>query len=390
MRMTNHELARARADLPGAGADWARLTAPENVTEVSHYEVPVDYGPLAHLSYGPVTALIGIQEPTRILVANRYDAAGARHQTTFDEVIDFGILEVFEPFAPQLARDNFVAALRQTLHQANLGKGKIKLAVEERTLPLVALRVIQDELPNAELIDAGSALARARMIKTEREVALLKRTAEVVNVAHKTLIELTRQAGKSEFELWAAMTKAMHEFVGGKLFISGEVVCGPRNKTVSPGGPIDYVARPGDAAELDISPRVNGYWADMANTMIVGAEPSAVQKKYARAARDSFYAGVAAARPGNTASAVFASVRDAYDKYGLQLGHYAGHGIGTTVNEAPWFVPSDETVLQPGMVVCIETGAYSEEAAGKCEKMMVIQPSGDPDIFPDFDWGTPL
>ena len=42
------------------------------------------------------------------------------------------------------------------------------------------------------------------------------------------------------------------------------------------------------------------------------------------------------------------------------------------------------------MVVCIETGAYSEEATGKCEKMMVIQSSGDPELFPDFAWGTPL
>jgi Xaa-Pro dipeptidase len=388
--MTNQELARARAELQAIGADWALLTTPENVTYVSHYEVPVEYGPLAQLNYGPVMALFGINEPTSVLMANRYYAEGARQQSTFDEVIGFGILEVFEPFAPQAARENFIAALRQILSQANLGKQKVKLAVEERTLPLVALRVIQDALPNVELVDASSALARARIVKTEREIALLKHSAEVVNIAHKTLIQLTRQAGKSEFELWAVITKAMHESVGGKLFVSGEVVCGSRNKSVSPGGPIDYVSQPGDVAELDISPRINGYWADMANTMIVGAEPTALQKKYARAARESFYAGVNMARPGNKANALFAAVRDAYDAYGLKLGHYAGHGIGTTVNEAPWFVPSDETVLQAGMVICIETGAYSEAATGKCEKMMVIQPSGDPDIFPDFEWGIPL
>ena len=388
--MTNHELARGRAELLATGADWALCTSPENVTYVSHCEVPVDYGPLATLTYGPVMALFGVQEPTSLLVANRYYADAARRQTTFDEVIDFGILEVFAPFAPQAARDNFVAALRQALRRADLGKRPIKLAIEERTLPLVALRVIQEELPHVELIDAGRALTQARMIKTEREVALLRRAAEVVNIAHKTLTEMTRQAGKSEFELWAGITQAMHEAVGSKLYIAGELVCGSRNKTVSPGGPFNYVTQPGDVAELDISPRIDGYWADMANTMIVGATPTDVQRKYARAARESFYAGVKLARPGNRAAEVFGAVRDAYDRYGLKLGHYAGHGIGTTVNEAPWFVPSDTTVLQPGMVVCIETGAYAEEATGKCEKMMVIQPSGDPDIFPDFAWGTPL
>jgi Xaa-Pro aminopeptidase len=387
--MTNDELGRARAELQPLGADWALLTSPENVTYVSHYEAPVEFGPLAQLNYGPVIALIGVKEPATFLLANRYYAGSARQQSDF-RVIDFGILEVFAPFAPQDGRNNLVAALRQLLQQALFGKSKVKVAIEERTLPLVAHRLIQESLPNVELLEAGEAMTRARMVKTEREVALLKSTAEVVNIAHKRLMALTRQAGKSEFELWAELTKAMHEHVGGKLFISGEVVCGPRNKVVSPGGPIDYVSKPGDVAELDISPRYQGYWADMANTMIVGAEPTAVQQVYARAARDSFYAGVKMARPGNKASDIFEAAQNAYTTYGLKLGHYAGHGIGATVNEAPWFVPSDPTILQAGMVVCIETGAYSEAATGKCEKMMVIQPSGDPDIFPDFEWGTPL
>jgi Xaa-Pro aminopeptidase len=108
---------------------------------------------------------------------------------------------------------------------------------------------------------------------------------------------------------------------------------------------------------------------------------------YARAARDSFYAGAEALRPGNRACDVYKAAARAYDKYGLKLGHYVGHGIGTTVNEAPWFVPSDETVIEPGMVVCIETGAYGEEATGKCEKMLIVRHDGGPEIFPDFEWG---
>ena len=386
----NDELARARAQLKTLGADWALLSSPENVTYVSHYEAPVEFGPLAHLNYGPVIALFGVDEPASLLVANQAYASAAKAQTTFNDVIGFGILEVFAPFNKQVSRDNFVAAVRQALRQSGIGQAKAKLAVEERTVPRIVLQLIQEELPNVELIEAGPAVARARMIKSAREVELLKHSAEVVNIAHKTLMRLTEQAGLTEFEIWSGLTQAMHEFVGGKFFIAGEVVCGPRNKSVSPGGPIAYVTKPGDVAELDISPRINGYWADMANTMIIGAAPTAVQKQYARAARESFYAGVSKARPGNKACDIFEAARSAYDKYGLKLGHYAGHGIGTTVNEAPWFVPSDETPLEAGMVICIETGCYSEEATGKCEKMMVIQPSGDPDIFPDFPWGTPL
>src|SRR4030095_10033770 len=119
--MVNEELARARAELKTLGVDWALLSSPENVTYVSHYEVPVEFGPLAQLRYGPVLGLVGVAEETSLLLANRYYAGAARQQTTFADVIDFGILEVFEPFAKQVPRENFVAALRQMLQQAGLG-----------------------------------------------------------------------------------------------------------------------------------------------------------------------------------------------------------------------------------------------------------------------------
>jgi Xaa-Pro aminopeptidase len=388
--MENQELERAREQLSVAGVDWALLSSAENVTYVSHYEVPIDFGPLAHLSYGPVLALFGIREPSSSLVANNYYAGAARKQTSFDEVFGFGILEVFEPYARQVARDNFVAAVRQALQEAGLSRGRPKLAVEEKTLPLAVARILAEEFPNVELVEAYPAVEMARKVKTQREIGLLKQVAEVVNVGQKEMLKQTRQAGKTEFELWSAATQAMHEVVGGKFFMSGELVCGPRNKTVAPGGPIQYVTQPGDLAEFDVSPRLNGYWADMANVMVIGAEPTQAQIKYARAARDSIYSAAAMLRPGRKASEVFEAAARAYDKYGLKLGHYVGHGIGTQVNETPWFVPSDDTVLEAGMVVCIETGAYGEEATGKCEKTFVIQESGEADIFPDFEWGIQI
>jgi Xaa-Pro aminopeptidase len=267
--MENQELERARVQLQRIGADWALLSSSENVTYVSHYEVPVEFGPLADLSYGPVMALFGVDEPSSCFIANGYYANAAKQQTTFDEVMDFSILEVFEPYNKQVPRDNFVATVRDAFQRTGLGSGKPKLAVEEKTLPLVVLRILMDEFPNVEIVEACHALEIARRTKTKREIELLKKVAEVVNVGHKELMKLTREAGKHEFELWAAVTQVMHEYVGGKLFLSGELVCGPRNKSVAPGGPIDYVTKPGDLVEYDVSPRLNGYWADMANVMVV-------------------------------------------------------------------------------------------------------------------------
>ncbi len=42
--MSNQELERARGELKALGADFALLSSGDNVTYVSHFEVPVDFG----------------------------------------------------------------------------------------------------------------------------------------------------------------------------------------------------------------------------------------------------------------------------------------------------------------------------------------------------------
>jgi len=388
--MANEELSRARMYLEELDVDWALLSSQENVTYVSHYEGPVDFGPMAHLNYGPVLALIDIRKDNSFLLANQYYSGEAKSQTALNEIISFDILEVFEPFKSQDRERNFKQACENLFKQVGLHRGNIKLGVEGRTLPMAVSKILTDGFPNLDLVEVEQALAKARRIKTKREIKLLKAAADITNIGHKELIKQTREAGKTEFELWSAVTQVMNEKAGRRLILTGELVTGPRNRYIAPGGPIEYLTKPGDLAEFDVSHRLNGYWADMANVMVIGAEPNQEQLKFARASRDSFYAGVNQLRPGKQAKEVFEACSIAYERYGLKLTHYAGHGIGTTVNESPWFVPTDDTKLVPGMVVCIETGAYAEEATGKNEKMLIVQESGDPEIFPDFEWGVPL
>jgi len=173
------------------------------------------------------------------------------------------------------------------------------------------------------------------------------------------------------------------------LYVAGELVTGERCREIAPGGPVGYVTRPGDLARLDVSPRINGYWGDLTNTLVIGGvEPTAKQRLYKTAARDAFDAAADALRPGRRASDAFAAAEAAFAGHGLQIAHYAGHQIGVTVNEAPWLIPTDETPIRAGMVFSIECGSY-EGAAGevgaRVEKSVIVAESG-PEIFPDFDW----
>jgi Xaa-Pro aminopeptidase len=70
------------------------------------------------------------------------------------------------------------------------------------------------------------------------------------------------------------------------------------------------------------------------------------------------------------------------------MSHYAGHQIGTAVNEPPRLLPYDQTVIEPGMVFAVEAGAYEGPAGtmgARAEKVALVTESG-PEILSGFDW----
>ena len=381
----NEELARTQVALKFLGVDWALLSSVENVSYVSHFAVPIDFGPQAAQRYAPLMALFGVNDSAAMLLVSDAYTADAKAASTFD-VISHSVFKLDEPVSP---KTNFLWSLREALHTAGLGHGK--LAVEERTLPVAVARLLEREFPGVELVDAETAMLTARACKTERELGLLRAAAEVNKVGHTELLRQCQQAGKSEFDMWSAVVNAMEEKAGHSLFVYGELVTGLRCRSVNyPGGPQAYVTKPGDLALMDMSPRVNGYWSDCTNTMVIGGiEPTAKQKRYGVAAREAFHAAADSLRPGRKAHEAFDAAKATFAKHGLEIGHYAGHQIGLSVNEEPRLVPFEQSVIYEGMVFSIEPGSYEGpegEVGARMEKSVIVHASG-PEIICDFEWG---
>jgi Xaa-Pro aminopeptidase len=386
--MTNHELERVRNELQQIGADYALLSSGENVTYATHFEVPVDFGALATLSFAPPMTLIGAHDATACLLVGSFYSGWAKDQSPGFEVVSYEAINWFEPVN---GRENFLSALRQMFKNSGLSSSRAKLAIEDKALLAAVLQILVNELPNIELIDAGAALTKTRMIKTERELDLLRFAADVNKAGHDELRRQTREAGKNEFDMWAAVMSAMEKTAGHTLMVFGELVTGTRCRMVSyPGGPKNVVTQPGDLALMDMSPRVNGYWSDCTNTMVIGdIAPTQKQQRYGVAAREAFYAAADALRPGRKAREAFEAAKATFAKHGLEIGHYAGHQIGVSVNEPPRLVPYDDTVIEPGMVFSIEPGAYegtNGEVGARMEKTIIVHESG-PELLCDFEWG---
>lgn len=386
--MSNQELDRARAALAAVGCDFALLSSLANVTYVSGFEVPVPVGALAELTYASPLALCNVSDSASWLIVGNANATAAKAQSRLNELLLFDTFDSFKPTNPEAS---FLAKVRTALHGAGLANSAGTLGVEARTMPHAVSALLAAEFPQLKLREVAGAMQQARLIKTEREIALLRRASHIVDIGHLTLAELVQEAGRTEFEMWAELTSSMYQAVGHEIPVTGELVTGPRTCTVAyPNGPRLRTTEPGEAALMDISPRVDGYWSDCTNTHVIGGvEPTAKQRKYAKASQAACEAAMETLRPGKLASEAWAAAETAFQKHGLPIAHYAGHQIGVVVNELPRLVAYDHTPIEAGMVFSVEPGAY-EGAGGsfgaRSEKMVLVTPAG-PEILSKFEWG---
>ena len=383
----NEELARARAALTEAGCDLALLSSVTNVTYVSGFEVPLAVGVSAAVPYAAPFAVVGAKDPATWLATSVFHTAQAERESRLDQLLTFA---GFDSFQATDARGTYLEAVHTALQQAGLGQTG-RLGVEGRALPYGAAALIAQRFPRVQLVEIDEALDGARQIKTAREIERLRRAAHIGDVGHHTLAELAQTAGRSEFDMYAEIIARMQQAVGHEIPVSGELVTGPRTTTVNyPGGPRERITEPGDAALMDISQRIDGYWSDCTNTHVIGGvPPTETQKKYARASQAAFAAAADNLRPGQRASDVWAAANAAYEKHGLAMPHYMGHQIGATVNELPRLVPYDQTPIQANMVFAVEPGAYQGPGGSfgaRSEKMIWVTQSG-PEILSQFEWG---
>jgi Xaa-Pro aminopeptidase len=376
------ELSRTRAALKLRGVDIALLSSIANTTYVTGIEIPIPLGAGFEMTYGPWLALV-TQEGAALVAP--HGAGAATEQFGYER---FGF-DGFDSFNPTDGAGTYASSLTAALKAAG-GARRGTLGIELRSLPVVARTAIEAALPGWEIVDVEPALNKARAIKTDREIALLRRASAVADVAHNTLAELCQSAGKTEFEMFAEISKRAFAQAGRDVPLTGELVTGPRTNVVAyPGGPRTRTTEPGDAALMDLSGRVDGYWFDCTNTHVIRAEPTAEQIRYARASQAACDAGMAALKPGAKASDAAAAAEAAFAKFGLAPAHYTGHQIGVTVNELPRLVPYDHTTIEAGMVFSVEPGVYQGpdgNFGARSEKMVRVTESG-PEILSTFSWG---
>lgn len=135
-------------------------------------------------------------------------------------------------------------------------------------------------------------------------------------------------------------------------------VCTSVNDVICHGIPGERVLNDGDIINIDVTPILNGYYADANRTFIVGnASPEAL--KIVNVARESLKAGMSMIEPGNTIGDIGWAIQQYAEKQGCSVvREFVGHGVGLDFHEPPQ-IPhygrrGQGVKLIPGMVFTIE------------------------------------
>jgi Xaa-Pro aminopeptidase/Xaa-Pro dipeptidase len=133
---------------------------------------------------------------------------------------------------------------------------------------------------------------------------------------------------------------------------------------------------------VDFGGMLDGYAVDITRTVSIGPADAHARDLHG-AVLEAQTAAAALVRAGTRVQDVDAAARAVLERrgYGGAIRHATGHGLGLDVHEAPRLskdVPADgpAPVLEAGMVVTIEPGAYPGDRGVRIEDDLLVTSDG--------------
>lgn len=213
---------------------------------------------------------------------------------------------------------------------------------------------LRRELPNVTWADGTAALMRPRAIKSENEIALMRRACEITALG-LSAAEAACLAGRTEREVANIAHAAMFSGGAEELGFDTAVSSGPR-AGLKHAPPTNRVLQPGELVFLDMGAVYGGYHADMSRCVCVAPAPEQSQRML-QAAQVMFEEALAAIRPGNLVRDIYRAAEEAAAREGFAddyMPNGLGHGLGLSLFELPYLGADDDTVLEAGMIFALE------------------------------------
>ena len=355
---------RVREAMAAEDLDALVVRAPDNVHYLTNYWAMKAWE----------IAIFTREGPPVLVVVEPQEAEVRRNAWTDDLVF-------FKGFNPDDARPSYLRALEAAIGVLRDRGLTRRVGVEtsnavqspERMTgePTVYWKGYFDDLEAAvdEMVDCTPLLTAARMIKTDQEVERMRITndlsAEAVQFVRDNIA-----VGMKDAEVGAMYEGYVHSNGIGyrdtiemarafTLVWSGESIqtfTATKNTVVQEDAP----------TLMEIWTCADGYWNDLTKNAAVGTLTPAYNDLvdllidvFDEAVRDHVGPGESLAELDG-----FIRARISEGGYGGQPSHYVCHGVGSRAHEPPWAHPKSTQLMEVGMVLAVEPGAYWEGGGG--------------------------
>jgi Xaa-Pro aminopeptidase len=215
-----------------------------------------------------------------------------------------------------------------------------------------------------QCIDLEPLILTMREIKNADEIEAIETAIAVAESLHRASWEFV-EPGQREIDVLAQIVNHATRETGHHFDMRSDILSGDRTLNLS-GEPTQRVLGRGELVILDLFPVVEGYRADITNTLAVDRQPTAAQTEAFHVVEEALRAGEAELRPGIPATAVFETMDRVLSTSGdnRSLVHHGGHAIGLGHPEAPHIVRNSNRELASGMVITLEPGLYDPSFGG--------------------------
>jgi len=245
------------------------------------------------------------------------------------------------------------------IREANLSYNRIgaEFGLEQRLgMPYSDFNDLVKSLPGVEFVDASDIIWRLRMVKSEEEVALMRKACEITGRARqKTFDEI--EVGVTERDIARIFGKNMlHEGADRVSFVHVSAKQPPNPTYLH----FEREIEAGNTIYLDGGAYCWTYTCDFPRLATVG-RASPKQKKIHRILTEVNRRMADALRPGLKCSELYRIAVKMFKEVGgtgelpLKAGRM-GHGQGMMLTEPPSISAVDDTVIEPGFTLSTEPG----------------------------------
>jgi Xaa-Pro dipeptidase len=330
--MEHEVIGKLRSAMRKAGHDALVAFSQDNVTYTAGFLVPSQ---ASNRFRRTITIIAGDRFAAQIVVNVEENLARQRSR--------FGDIRAYNQFTQDPAD-----VLADVLQEAGVGGGRI--AIELDYMPAQDYIRLKERLPQATFVPCKDLYFTARMIKTDAEVAILRKVGALTDrVAGEVLREI--KPGMTEKAVAQLITNKMMD--GGCDGLKVQVGSGVRSG-ITNCIPTDKQIEQSDVVRVEILGDMNQYRSNVTRTAVLGA-PTDEQKKIWQVMIGAREACKALLKPGLAVADLYRTyVKYLTDRNIEPTLKFLGHGIGQTIHEEPYITDTRTIVMEPNITFTME------------------------------------